>query len=257
MDDSGYTNSAVALIDILGFSRAVRALKNDPDGQKRNQLDGAIRVIKNHEDQLKTEFHKKHLDPAGDLRVTMFSDTVVCTQSAANALALVFKAHLIGSGLLQAGYLCRGGISLGSSYHQERVFYGDAVLDAHQMEAHLANTPRIIVCDAIAEKFLQAHTSLPTGFSRDILSRDTDGWWYVDVFAGTTGYLLANKAKAWPSAELSRYWGATEKCIRLGLQANADDPAVRSKFIWAANRYNAHVPDGFPRFEGFEKPLGR
>ena len=245
MSITKYRDSTVALIDILGFSRIVRSLKNDENGEKQRKIDAGINVLKNAEEQLKTEIFKKFIDKEGDLRATMFSDTIVCTSASANSLRVVFQAHMIGCGLMAAGFLCRGGISRGSSFHEDNIFYGDAVIDAYHLESKLASYPRILVDNDIADSFRKSIESNPKIFSGSFLRRDTDGLWYVNVFDGPTGYLLANKSQNWPQVDISKYWESTDKCIQSGLKENAGDVSVYAKYVWAANKFNEQAPKSF------------
>jgi hypothetical protein len=242
-----YRDSTVALIDILGFTRAVRLLKDDKSGEAQKKVAAGIKVLKDVEDQLKTDFYKKFINPEGDLRVTMFSDTIVCTSASANSLRVIFQAHMIGCELMAKGFLCRGGISGGLSFHQNNIFFGDAVIDAYYMESELASYPRILVCNDIAKEFHQARKSLPNGFSDNFLRQDVDGLWYVNVFDGPTGYLLANKSKDWPQTEVAEFWVSAGRCIQTGLQENGGNVSVTAKYSWAASKYNDQAPDNFPR----------
>lgn len=244
---AGYAQSTVAFIDVLGFKEAVRSLKNDETQLSR--VMGVISALKEPEESLKTEFHKKHIDVNGDLRATMFSDSVVCTSISGNALSILYRSHMIGCRLMAAGFLCRGGIANGLAFHQDSTFFGEAVIEAHVMESTLASYPRILVSNEIANTFLNAHRALPNGCSKDILMRDTDGFWYVNVFGGPTGYLLANKIVSWPSSHLSNYWRSNMKCIQHGLvkseQNTKNTMSIRSKYVWAANKHNTHAPSHF------------
>src|SRR5262249_9599651 len=91
-----------------------------------------------------------------DARMTQFSDCLVTSylgESGAVLRALsdaAFLCHVI----LRAGYLPRGAVTLGRLYHDDVVVYGQALIEAADLEKFHVDTPRIIVTPAVMA-FLQ------------------------------------------------------------------------------------------------------
>lgn len=229
-----YQDSVVALIDVLGFSEAVRKI-NEPGDAADLKVREAIRSLAWHEDYEKNPKYEA-IRQGKSIEVSFFSDTLVFTlpQRTSAATDLIYRAHMVGCGLMYSGFLPRGGISTGKSFHDDRVFYGEGVVDAHVMESELAIYPRILVSDQVAEQFFR---ETPSG-RKDFLRRDTDGFYYVDVFLGPTGWLLADRLRDWSAANIESHHQKVAACIKAGIAESKGKPKVLAKYIWAASKHN-------------------
>jgi len=234
------TESIVALIDILGFSQAVISMKNDP--VMRNRVEAAIRVLELAACLPNTDFHRKHIDPQGNIRATLFSDTIiVSTKNPDDYLLILMKAHQIAEFLMRAGFLCRGGVSRGDLVHEGHIFYGEAVVNAHHMESNVAVYPRILVSNEIAQRAISSHKSCAF-----LLKQDLDEHWYVNLFKGP-GILATMDGTPLKSATtIERYWVNAHRCISNGLVENDKKAEIFAKYVWAAKKYNEGAPVSVP-----------
>lgn len=66
--------------------------------------------------------------------------------------AALFNITLTTIRLLNDGYLVRGGICFGDSYHDELSFFGPAVEEAYFLESKKAIVPKILISDQLGER---------------------------------------------------------------------------------------------------------
>jgi hypothetical protein len=130
------------------------------------------------------------------------------------------------------GALLRGGMTRGPLYHRNNTIYGQAHIDAYDLETQVARVPRIVVAPGIREDWLMAFEGgkwFPV--LKDMILQDRDGMDFLDLFhfpaqdsidKGTFAFIEA------AGRELS-----TLVCRRnLNLSA-------WSKGVWLARQYNA------------------
>lgn len=78
---------------------------------------------------------------------------------------------------LQIGLLLRGGMAFGELYHQSGVVFGEALVNAVNLEKS-AEVPRVVVSDAIIDKVTHVR---PQDLAA--LAQDTDGKWHLNYIA--------------------------------------------------------------------------
>jgi hypothetical protein len=141
--DEAYPRRIATFIDILGFSRDVLQIELRPG--LFISIDAVLRHI---------WMCKRDLDGARetrgvtfDARMTQFSDCLVTSYLPTEGAVLrtlsdaAFLSHVI----LRAGYLPRGAITLGRLYHDDVVVYGQALVEAAELEKNAVQTPRILI----------------------------------------------------------------------------------------------------------------
>jgi hypothetical protein len=79
---------------------------------------------------------------------------------------------------LRIGVLIRGGFSFGQLYHENGVVFGEAMVDAYQLESKHAIYPRVLVSNRIIERL----TGIPDAY-RTFLLQDADGRYHLNYFA--------------------------------------------------------------------------
>jgi hypothetical protein len=134
---------------------------------------------------------------------------------------------------LRIGVLIRGGYSFGQLYHENGVVFGEAMVDAYQLESKHAVYPRILVSDRILEQL--------NGFSDgdpDFLRQDTDGRWHLNYFSAmlqhsSDGPIDEEQAKRWKRAHLDT--------IDTAIAAN--EGVVVDKWIWFKEQFEKATAD--------------
>jgi hypothetical protein len=159
----------------LGFTSAIR--RGDPEIENK-----ILRLLTSFS-EAKSDFQKSDTQD-GSFRqvsksaaITTFSDLIVysCPWSELKPIPYLFiqsLANVVASIVLDAmrmGCLIRGAITSGSLYHERGVVFGQALIDAYEIESRIAKHPRVVVADKIAEFA-----------GGPILFRDDDGLWCLN-----------------------------------------------------------------------------
>lgn len=132
---------------------------------------------------------------------------------------------------LRIGVLIRGGFSFGPLYHENGVVFGEAMVDAYQLESKHAVHPRVLVSDRIIERL----TGIPDA-DRTFLLQDTDGRWHLNYFAemirhSSNGPIDDEHAKRWKRKHLATIDAAIDAANALG------DARIAEKWIWFKARF--------------------
>ena len=134
---------------------------------------------------------------------------------------------------LRIGVLIRGGYSFGQLYHENGVVFGEAMVDAYQLESKQAIYPRVLVSDRIIERL----KGIPDA-DRDFFLQDTDGRWHLNYFSAmlkhsSDGPIDDEQAKRWKRAHLDT--------INAGIAAN--DGRVAEKWSWFKSQFERATAD--------------
>jgi hypothetical protein len=132
---------------------------------------------------------------------------------------------------LRIGVLIRGGFTFGRLYHENGVVFGEAMVDAYQLESKHAIRPRVLVSDRILKRL----TGIPET-DRTFLLQDTDGVWHLNYFAEMTrhssnGPIQEEHAKRWKHAHLATIEAA------IGAATTSGDVGIADKWTWFRARF--------------------
>lgn len=135
-------NHFVAFIDILGFSEMVRSDCESPNGTKYLEL-----LYKVHHEAAQT------LGKDVEAGLIQFSDSIVFSRpfdlfKLNEFLVAVSKWQ---RSLLLSGLLCRGGITFGKHFVNDRFMFSKGLIDAYYLESAKAKFPRIIISKDLIE----------------------------------------------------------------------------------------------------------
>jgi hypothetical protein len=82
----------------------------------------------------------------------------------------------IAAAALRIGFLVRGGATIGKLHYAQGVVFGEALVDAHQIESRTSVYPRVVLSPTI--------TSRPAWMQNQVnISKDSDGLYHVDYFS--------------------------------------------------------------------------
>lgn len=227
-DDIQYTDRYCAFLDILGFRQLVESLSKDPQN------------IKN----LRTLLQKVH----GGGK----SKKLVRAQSISDAVALSTEPNMEGLGelmqvliglavdLLCEGLFVRGAVVRGPLYHDERMVFGKALVDAYQYESEVAKYPRIVVVRDVRNDILEKMPAM-----MNIIKQSDDGPMFLDVLGPIAD--LGRRAKStnvkldeYERGLHTRFLGIKNKLQSFYEQA-MDTPRHFEKVRWFANYWNERV----------------
>lgn len=127
--------------------------------------------------------------PASPLNTSQFSDSLIVSAPYTDE-GIVHAVHfssLLASELFMNGIWCRGAIVSGTMHHKGNVAFGQALIDAVEMESQLAVYPRILISEGVADKFITTKNAhLPkwrkVGTSA-YFRRDFDHLLHLDIFS--------------------------------------------------------------------------
>jgi hypothetical protein len=207
----GYEEQFTAFIDFLGFSEVS---KQTEDTTRLKILDLLLSLS-----ALRSEFDIQSKPNEGggtshQIRpaISTFSDHIVVSfpleriahdlgPSDDRVLALVILNQFvrllrsIAAAALRLGFLIRGGATIGKLYHSQGVVFGEAMIEAYEIESRIAIYPRGVLSQRITNR-------QPWTAQTDILVGN-DGLYHLDYFkmlvisAAVRGSDHTERTKAW------------------------------------------------------------
>ena len=243
---SGYGERVVALIDVLGASRALLS----PESSRRfTEILAVIisRIVREKEEPwlllphvlTGEEVEIENPRPVSKgTRVTAVSDSIVISlpfgsrRASSERLAQIFSCihsvAVLQRSLLTLGLRSRGGITIGGLVHTRDVVVGESLVRVHHLESKIAKVPRAIVDERLVNLLIegasgpQPSLALFTNRVAHALRQDSDGYFFVD-------YLAADPISG--SFNLTVHL----RDIWMGLKAEFDtesDAEIKNKIVW-------------------------
>lgn len=217
----------VAFIDVLGASNKI---KNDSAGSLNTVHRVYEKALKLYKEQLLFERHTTfdEDDTVETIRIKIFSDNIVLYTRINDDLRgcfihLVYLAGYMQAIFLNEGLLVRGGIAKGDFYGDDIMIWGNALVNAYEIESNIAIYPRIVVqsgiINGVEEEFANNYKCL---------SVDEDGCYYIDYlseyFYGDINGAI-NKAEDKCNNELKA----------AGFKSDKENSKVVQKLVWQKN----------------------
>lgn len=230
-----YEERLILFLDFLGFRDIVNETVKNPD--RRAALLRAVGF-------LSSELMRDKETDIGKM-VTQFSDSVVVSYPVteiSSVFTLVNDVALAVIELAYAGYLLRGGITVGKLIHTEEYLVGPAMIKAYEMESRKAKYPRVLI-DPVVFKFARmyhAPQNSPAdevGYIRSLLTKDDDGEHFFDYVSWSSVV-----AEAGGEANLyDAYLASLGMLVGRGLRKK--DVHVKEKYLWLHKRYIATIDE--------------
>ncbi len=250
-----YQTRYVSFIDILGFTRKIAKL------EENHELFEQIININNIFGKMAHEAQQTgaqlQADSAAAVSWSAFSDTIVIsvpetTSKLADLYTAVVGTLRLCQRLLEIGALTRGGLAKGKLYHKEGVLFGRGMIDAYCLERNVSKVPRIVVNPDVAIEWEETFGN-PKGLLalKDMIRRDQDGVWFIDVFHFPENDSIDN--------ETHGFFCRSGDVLKRLLNENDVGLSVWSKVVWLANQYNNAkllqrlrdcTPNHIPEFPG-------
>lgn len=204
------TNHIIAYLDILG---ATNKICNDNDFSFLNHLNMFM------EDAIEESGggifpHKEKMF------IKIFSDNILLAielkendERRDDKIATLFNTVAnIYNEILRYGYLMRGAIVEGEFFHNDKIVYGKALVEAVHLEEKVANVPRILVITKVTEQNNSYY-----------LMQDEDNEFFLNIF------------------HLCDTFDDVAFKIRLldMLRKQKNDEKIKSKIMWMINYFNS------------------
>lgn len=155
-----------------------------------------------------------------DIFVKIFSDNIVLAielkendERRDDKIATLFNTVAnIYNEILRYGYLMRGAIVEGEFFHNDKIVYGKALVEAVYLEEHIANVPRILVRTKVTEPYDHYY-----------LMQDEDNEFFLNIF------------------HLCDTFDDVAFKIRLleMLKKHKKDEKIKAKIMWMINYFNS------------------
>ena len=226
-----FEDRAVAFIDVLGFKALVAGAVEREEQLK--QLSGLVDLLSTAVPTLDASVNKSiaaHLIPKhiyiSDCIILSAPLTDIDRQSYDGLSIVVMRAIQLAHYFLKAGYLIRGGISVGKVWHTNSNIVGPAYQEAFLLEQH-GNEPIIVLSESAAKCW--------HGGSRMCLQKD--GKVFVN---GLFEYYIPNSAQ---HGEIERTY---TKYAALADQKLAEDlpQSAKEKWSWFKEFLQTEAPEG-------------
>ena len=169
-------------LDILGFKALIDLSERD--------WAAAIAKVKLIDEKLRENFKVREYKNV----VRFFSDNVYVSAplvddegiKADNLFWFFRYLYEVQWFFVETGIFLRGGIAVGTQYATETVLFGTALEKAYLAERNWAKVPRVVVDSSFLEaldKFENQMTGYGASNTRLLISKDTDGIWFVDYMS--------------------------------------------------------------------------
>lgn len=150
---------------------------------------------------------------------------------------LAFGFHLMTAGWMQLelammGLFARGGMAFGPFYADETFIYGQALIDAYDLESKVAIYPRIVLSEALAQYAREQLIEFGAGATevhRTLIAIDPDGLPFVNYLQS-----VASDEPGDLEACLINHKGH----IQARLEKHRGEPAVHLKYRWLADYHD-------------------
>ncbi len=249
-NEAQYQYTLTTFFDVLGF----RDIVANRDAEFINSVLRKLRREATPDDELEKMY---------EISTIAFSDSVVRSVHLFSKTNLEFPTGLLyhelfnlvwlqGLLIYEDGIFLRGALTAGELYIADGIVFGQALVDAYEMETNRACYPRILVDQSLVKllsqfpKLLGAHHHQledEIKYLNDLTRIDFDGERFIDYLS-------------WSIDDLADFIDLLDKhfrCVAKNAKEHSAEPRVLAKYHWAASYHNAVVSD-CPRewFEEFE-----
>ncbi len=231
-----YEKRIVAFVDILGFKNAIKSTIKDgvPDLKRIKEIDLALfemaRLMEIEPIEISSILFGKETPPSAI--ATQFSDSLVASlhsDDPAEVFRWLLKSlYWVPIQLMSmAGLTCRGGVTFGYALHNESRLFGPAINSAYHLseDKDKAIYPRIVIDPKVISMLDGGRGRIreKEGLEiEDLLTRDKDGWYYIDYFKR-----IPNEGGA---AEWDEYTQRLNNVVSKHLQCT--DSRLLKKYQW-------------------------
>ena len=233
----------VAFVDILGFSSIVERAATD--GDTFETVRDTLKDIDAQVQRLE-EYRRRcaSLDPAArflssptPIEMTAFSDCYLISGKVSDGAWAVFAAaQALGANLLAHDVLTRGAVVCGAAYHQGRIGFGPAIIEALDIERNIAKYPRILVTDRAREAIRWENENFWHG---QLLRLDTDGCSFINVLSPPLSrWSPLSDDRRLAVGDMKPFLGRIREVLRSRLKTSRDDLRHLSKVRWLVHHFN-------------------
>lgn len=247
-----YERRIVAFIDILGFKEIVK--QSEHDITKIELLYSVLNFLKGWETsnnwdlkfvEIEEDAQKKGVtkfDIRGKTNTTSFSDSIVVSVKVDDNInemtsTLVANLAYIGAILIEKGILFRGGLTIGNIIHNDNgTVFGQALIDAYQLETKSAKYPRIVLSDKLIREL-----NYPIETKRNRYPYHQYIHRFADGCVGFHQMIYYQVIESWIEMTFEKMilsLANVRKTIIDGLDNSFENPDVFEIYRWLKEQYN-------------------
>ena len=226
-------------MDILGFKNQVSG-SLDSNHEIQRIHSGLLEIYKAFNDHFQI---KKSDSYKTSKKVTQFSDSITVSYNLSEESAvyhLLNDTYMLQIDLLRWGISVRGGIAIGKLYHDEKLVFGPALVEAVELEKY-AIYPRVILSKEIIAIGKKNHAEWHSSEYEEeaiisLIEQDLDGAFYINYF-GVSPY---NFDDSWNDVFI--YLSMLKKFIEDSIRRDVS-AGVNLKLKWMMNKFNNIIFD--------------
>jgi len=236
-----YKERVVAFVDILGFSDHVE--ETTKDFSKASNLHKALKSILSW--QIENENNETFGLKDIGREITVFSDSIIISYSIdcqGGLFYILMDLIHLQIQLMSYDLLLRGGITIGKVYHDGKIAYGPAMIEAYELESKKAVYPRIIITEESLHKGIiktlpyQNSLEEECQYVSKLVRRDLDGYYFLDILR--QDFELVDSG-----GEYYLWLDLVRELIIEQVNRNKDKPHVLEKYNWLIRYFNEVVTD--------------
>lgn len=168
-----YKNSVVGILKILGFKNVIN--KEDVESLKKLQNTIASELFTN-----------KSLVSFNNINIDILSDTFIVSSediASYSAKSVITILENIRRGLMNNGFLSRGGVVSGNHFFKDGILISPAFIKAYEIEEKEAIYPRIILENTLVNFLEKSEKNEKENFfPQCIIEKDFDGYFVIRPF---------------------------------------------------------------------------
>lgn len=225
-----YKTSLVTYLDILGF----RGLLQDKTAGDISRILRIFKTAARRDKETEADFDRiyEHFSDLTIRSVNVSSGDYLLLRPSILEYELESIAKIQIELLQDYGILIRGGIALGSLVKSWKFVYGQALVDAYELETK-AKHPRVLIQDAliqVADKLEEQKK----GFSIKRLIASDGLFKFVDYLQFSTSHFENHD-------DLLDFLTTHKTVIEVGLNQPVTKPKIRAKFRWLKRYHNSTI----------------
>jgi len=240
--------SYCAFLDVLGFSERIRSSYKDKTANKLLQEFHAI--FDRRINRLKSEVDESLL------YFKSFSDNVLLahprfSEDMESELGFIlWSISEYQFEMASKGFFIRGGLSVGPLFVDDNSVYGEALIDAYELESKVAVNPIVILCKntmKLVDKHIGYYHGEVAPQVRHVLV-NADGRYFINYLSECI--VETDDGEELDSKSLKKH----KEQIEHALIQYAAQPAVFAKFSWLATYHN-YFCDSVSSYPGYSDKL--
>lgn len=164
-------------------------------------------------------------------RLRCFSDCICISQPATDlgVLNLLEGAAFFQRDMICSGFLLRGGVSWGKYFESDYTLLSDALVDAHELEAVHADTPRVLVSPRVLLRIDSIRDDEARREAKELITIDEDGLAFLN-------YTVFQAEDEWLGGHA--FYVKQRDLLAESLADGELAASARKKYVWTAAFHN-------------------